>query len=173
MRTPAIAKAFFGEVSTSTIISACCFSLPASAPSSQSQVMSKTRPNFDCSSSALPIKRSLPAKCSHAGITGKGFSPAKRASRGWGAAALEDMRIGETGRASILGLLAPRNEHRVIEVENDGLVLLAGREIGELGELDVLRPDHSQAKGSHVVAAGDLLPREDRVAAADRVAREA
>src|SRR5476649_1355478 len=152
MRTPAMAKAFFGEVSTSTIISACSFSLPASAPSSQSQVMSKTRPSFDCSSSALPINRSLPAKCSHAGITGKGFSPAKRASRGWGAAGLDDMRVGETGRASILGLLAPWNEHGVIEVENHRLVLLPGREIGELRDLDVLRADHPQAKRSHVVA---------------------
>ena len=79
------------DESTSTIISACCFSLPASAPSSQSHVMSNTRPIFACSSRALPISLSLPAKCSHAGMTGKGFSPVKSASRGcgaWGSAAM-------------------------------------------------------------------------------------
>src|SRR5258706_15752018 len=169
MRTPAIAKVLRLEVSTSTIISACCFSLPASAPSSQSQVTSKTRPSFDCSSSALTISFSLPAKCSHAGITGKGFSPANSASLGCGAWTLEGM---ETPETSILGLLAARNEDRVVEVEDHRLVLLPGREVGELRQLDVLRADHPQAQRSHVVATRNLLARGDHVAAVERVAGE-
>src|SRR5260221_2699119 len=169
MRTPAIAKVLRLEVSTSTIISACCFSLPASAPSSQSQVTSKTRPSFDCSSSALTISFSLPAKCSHAGITGKGFSPANSASLGCGAWTLEGM---ETPETSILGLLAARNEHRVVEIEDHRLVLLPGREVGQRGELDVLRADHAQPQRPHVVAPRDLLARHDDVAAIERVPGE-
>src|SRR5258706_8336068 len=170
MRAPAIANALRSEPRISTIISACCFSLPASAPSSQSQVMSNTRPSFACSSSALPISFSLPAKCSHAGITGNGFSPAKRASLGWGALALEGMET--PGDLSILGLLAAWNEDRVVEVEDDRLVLLPGREVGELRQLDVLRADHPQAQRSHIVATRNLLARGDHVAAVERVAGE-
>jgi hypothetical protein len=47
--------------STSTIISACCFSRPAWAPSSQSQVTSKIGPIFSRSSSAFTMIFSLPA----------------------------------------------------------------------------------------------------------------
>jgi hypothetical protein len=84
MRAPAMPNALRFELSSSTIISACCFSLPAGAPSSQSQVTSKRRPIDFCRSSALTMSFSEPAKCSHAGIAGKGFSPAKSAARGWG-----------------------------------------------------------------------------------------
>src|ERR1700682_402884 len=159
------------EVSTSTIISACCFSLPASAPSSQSQVTSNTRPIFDWSSSAFAMSFSLPAKCSQAGITGNGFSPAKRASRGWVAIAglvLEVMRT--LGKDSILGALPPRNEHRIVEVEHDGGVLLTG--LRKFRERNVLRADHPQAHGPDVVAAGDLFPPDDDMPAAQGVAGE-
>jgi len=47
--------------------------------------MSKMRPTFACSSSALPMSFSLPAKCSHAAMTGNAFYPAKSASLGCGA----------------------------------------------------------------------------------------
>ena len=83
MRAPAIANALRLDVSSSTIICACCLSLPAGAPSSQSQLTSKSRPIDFCSSSAFAISFSDPAKCSHAGSTGKGFSPAKSAALGW------------------------------------------------------------------------------------------
>jgi hypothetical protein len=40
------------------------------------------RPSFSICSSAFRISFSLPAKCSQAGITGNGFSPANRAASG-------------------------------------------------------------------------------------------
>ena len=83
MRTPTMAKALRVELASSTIISACCFSLPAGAPSSQSQVRSKSRPMDFCSSSDFTMSFSVPAMCSHAGITGNGFSPGKSAAAGW------------------------------------------------------------------------------------------
>ena len=86
------------EASTSTIICACSRSRPAAAPSSQSHVMSKTAPELACSSSALPISFSLPAKCSHAGMMGKGCSPANRASRGCGARERAVEGMGRTGK---------------------------------------------------------------------------
>ncbi len=82
MRTPAMRCLLAGEAMTRTTISACSFSLPACAPSSQSHVMSKIGPSLSCSSSALTISFSLPAKCSQDGMTGNGFSPLNRASLG-------------------------------------------------------------------------------------------
>src|SRR5512134_1479840 len=71
------------ETSTPAITSACAFSWPAGAPSSQSQVTSKIGPSVSWSSSALRISFSLPAKCSQDGMTGKGRSPLNSASFGW------------------------------------------------------------------------------------------
>src|ERR1700682_2985275 len=171
MRAPAMPNVFLSDESTPTIISACSFSLPACAPSSQSQVMSKSRPIFACSSSAFTMSFSLPAKCSQAGITGKGFSPAKRASRGWVAIAglvLEVMRA--RGEDSILGALPPRNEHRIVEIEHDGGALLT--RLGKLRERNVLRAYHPEPHRPDVLPAGDLLPPEDDMPAPQGVAGE-
>src|SRR3954470_3319074 len=83
MRTPAWRNLFAGLVSRRAIISACSRSRPAWAPSSQSQVTSKIGPSFAWISKAFTISFSLPAKCSHDGITGNGRSPLNKAAWGW------------------------------------------------------------------------------------------
>jgi len=73
MRAPTRPWRLSAPLMAAATISAWAFSAPAGAPSSQSQVRSKTGPSVRCNSSALPISFSLPAKCSQAGRAGKGF----------------------------------------------------------------------------------------------------
>src|SRR5262249_7793576 len=82
MRAPDIRRALASERSSRTTSSACSRSRPVGAPSSRSIVMSNV-PDLPCSSSALPMSFSDPAKCSHDGMTGNGFSPANSACCGW------------------------------------------------------------------------------------------
>ena len=80
MRTPAWRRTFAGLFRRCTIISACSRSRPGWAPSSQSQVTSKIGPSFVWISKAFAISFSLPAKCSHDGMTGNGRSPLNKAA---------------------------------------------------------------------------------------------
>ena len=79
------------------------------------------RPILSCSSSALRISFSLPAKCSQAGMAGKGFSPANRASLGWAGV--------RTWRSSwcirILASASSRHQHRVVQIQHHVGVIFA------------------------------------------------
>src|ERR1700684_1469857 len=151
MRTPACLNLLPAECCMRTIISACSRSLPAGAPSSQSQVTSKMGPNSACNSSALPMRTSLPAKCSQDGMIGNGFSPWNSAVFGCTALAARVV-IG----SSVQNTLA-RHQYGVIEIEHDVRVIrgfavaLDFRRI-EFAGCEVLDADQAQAQRAEVVA---------------------